>query len=289
MNWGKQIHRGAPDRCCFRINARERNPLHRIGGGNYSHSSLGQSIIIVDEGLQNSVPAEVIAHDVEGPVQFVQASSDEHYPGSTITRTFALVDQTVLVVDRVESTEPRTVDWCLRYAGGNQTEKDVADAVDLPLRHRTGSFTNKPGDSAHGVNFGRDLKSRGYYVAKTNEMWRQAKGEILMAGARGTEVMVFAVRAAFSASAKERKTGVPILVVRRKNVKRTDFVAAFSPDVRQVEQVAVRKANGGTANAVGVKVTRADGTTFNAIISYEAKDTVVQLGKLKTSQPFAVD
>lgn len=289
MNWGKQIHRGAPDRCCFRINVRERNPLHRIGGGNYSHSSLGQSIIIVDEGLQNPVPAKVIAHDVDGPVQFVQARSDRHYPGSTITRTFALVDQTVLAIDRVESNKPRTVDWCLRYAGGNQTEKDVADAVDLPLELRTGSFTNKSGDSAHGVNFGRDLKSPGYYVAKTDENWRQEKGELLMARERGTELMVFAVRAAFSASAKERKTGVPVLMVRRKNVKRTDFVAVFSPDVQKVEQLTVRRVNGGTANAVGVRVTQADGATFDAIVNYEAKGTVVQLGKLKISQPFAVD
>ncbi len=289
MNWGKQIHRGAPDRCSFRVNAPERNPLHRIGGGNYSHSSLGQSIIIVDEGLQNPMPAKVIAHDVEGPVQFVQTRSDEHYPGSTITRTFALVDETVLAIDRVESNEPRTVDWCLRYAGGNQTEKDVADAVDLPLKHRTGSFTNKPGDSAHGVNFGRDLKSMGYYVADTEKTWRQAKGEMSMAGERGTEVMVFAVRAAFSASVKERKTGVPVLMVRRKNAKRTDFIAVFSPDVRQLEQLALRKANGGTANAVGVRITRTDGMSFNAIVNYEAKGTPVQLGKLKTSQPFAVD
>lgn len=289
MNWGKQIHRGAPDRCCFRINARERNPLHRIGGGNYSHSSLGQSIIIVDEGLQNPVPAEVIAHDIEGAVQFVQARSDRHYPGSTIIRTFALVDQTVLAIDRVESNEPRTVDWCLRYAGGNQTEKDVADAVDLPLEHRTGSFTNKPGDSAHGVNFGRDLKSPGYYVAKTNEMWRQTKGEMLMAGEHGTDVMVFAVRAAFSASAKERKTGVPVLMARRKNVKRTDFIAAFSPDVRQIERVAVRKANGSTANAIGLRATRTGETFFHAIVNYETKGTVVQIGKLKTSRPFAAN
>ena len=79
------------------------------------------------------------------------------------------------------------------------------------------------------------------------------------------------------------------LMVRRENVNRTDFIAAFSPDVRQIEQVAVRKANGGTANAVGVKVTRIDGTTFDAIVNYEAEGTVVQLGKLKTSQPFAAD
>jgi hypothetical protein len=44
MNWGTHIHRSAPDRASLAINAPERNPLARIGGGNYSHSSLGQSI-----------------------------------------------------------------------------------------------------------------------------------------------------------------------------------------------------------------------------------------------------
>jgi len=289
MNWGTQIHRGAADRCALRISAPERNPLSRVGGGNYSHSSIGQSIIIVDEGLQQTVPADVTGHDVTGPVQFVQAASPRHYPGSTITRTFALLGEHVLVLDRVASDRPRTVDWCLRYPGGGQAAEDVAKTVELAMEHRHGSFTDKPSDRTSGVNFGRDLKSQGYFVASTDRAWRQSKGQLMMAGQRNTQVMVFAVPAAFSAAAKERTTGVPVLMVRRKGVQVTDFVAGFSPKIKRMEQLAVEKSGGGIAQAVGVKVTLEDGAGFYALANYESAGVEVLLGPLKTRDRFATD
>jgi hypothetical protein len=289
MNWGTHIHRGAPDRAALAINAPERHPLSRIGGGNYSHSSLGQSIIIVDEGRQNPLPAKVTESDIEGPVQFVQAIAVEHFPGTTITRTFALVGEHVLVLDRVRCDRARTVDWCLRYAGGDQTHKDVAGAVALDLEERPGSFTNKASDKAHGVNFGANLKSDGYFTATTSKAWRQARGRLVMAGAPDTQVLVFAVHPAFSASQKERGTGVPVLMVRRTGIKETDFLAAFSPHVKHVEAAPVTRADGKPADAAGMIVTLEDGRTFRAIANYEPDGVEVRLGTLRTAQRFATD
>ncbi len=285
MNWDMQINRGAPDRCALRIQARERHPLHGVGGGNYTHSSLGQSIIIVDEERQDPQPAEVLGHDVEGAVQFVQARSDRHYPGTTITRTFALLGEHVVVMDRVWSDRPRTVDWCLRYTG---VVEDVAKAVQPPMTHQDGSFTAKPDDKARGVIFGAKLKSQGHFEATVDGMWRQAKGSLVMAAAPGTRVYVFAVPAAFSASQKERQTGVPVLMVRRLGVKRTDFLAALSPKVKGIEQVGATKA-GGPADALGAIVTFEDGTACRAVVNFEPPGVEVRVGPLVTTDRFATD
>jgi len=281
MNWGMQMNRSAPDRCALRING--------LGGGNYTHSSLGQSIIIIDEGVQKPVRAKVTGVDVTGPVQYVQAVSDRHYPGTTITRTFALIDGHVLVVDRAASNKPRTVDWCLRYKGGVQTYKDVAKGITLKMAHRDGSFTDKPNDAAHGVSFGRRLKSKGHFLAVAEGPWRQANGEMLMAAAPGTEVLTFSVAAAFSAWRKERQTGVPVMMVRRRKAARADYVAVFSKDAKAVERVAVTKADGSPADAIGVKVTLAGGKVFHAIVNHAPAGTEVRLGKLKTAARFATD
>ena len=283
MNWGVQLHRSSPDRCALRIG--------RLGGGNYTHSSLGQSILIVDENAQNAVPAEVTGVDVVGPVQYVQATSSKHYPGTRITRTFAILDRVVLAVDRVTSTDgtPHTVDWCLRYPGGGQTHADVAGGVSLDMQARPGSFTDKPADRTHGVIFGKELRSKDYYTATTGAMWRQANGEMVMAAAPDTQVMVFAVPAAFSAWKKERETGVPVLMVRRKAVKQTDFAAAFGKNVRSVQTVGVTTADGQPADAVGVRLVLKDGTVVHAIVNYGPQDADVALGKLRTTARFISD
>jgi len=286
MNWDMQMNRSAPDRCALRIAVPERNPLAGVGGGNYTHSSLGQSIIIIDEGRQDPVGAEVLAYDVEGPVQFVQARSDRHYPGSTITRTFALLGDVVVAIDRAVSDRPRTVDWCLRYRGDWE---EVAKSIELEMKRRDGSFTDKPDDAAHGVTYGAKLRSGAYCEAAADAMWRQRRGELTMAAAPGTRVLVFAVGAAFSAARKERESGVPVMMVRRAGVKKTDFVAALSPQVKSVEQAAVTKAGGGPAEAVGAVLTFRDGSSCRVVVNYEPPGTKVQFGPLVTDERFATD
>ena len=288
MNWGTQIHRSAPDRMALRIEAPPRHPLQSVGGGNYSHSALGQSIIIVDESKQHPVPAKVVGYDIEGPVQYVQATSDKHFPGSTITRTFALIGDMALVVDRCRSDRPRTWDWCLRYRGGGQTYEDVAKGVSLSFEPKEGSFTDKPGDPAAGVNYGASLKSKGHLVAATQQAWRQSNGRFVMAAEPDTRVMVFAVRAAFSAWRKERQTGVPILMARRADRKQTDFVAAFGSTAQSVTVVPVSAAGGRPADAVGVRIERTDAKAIHAIVNY-GKEAPVALDALKTTACFETD
>jgi hypothetical protein len=65
--------------------------------------------------------------------------------------------------------------------------------------------------------------------------------------------------------------------------------AAFSASVEEIDQVPVRKVRGGEADALGVRVTLNDGSSFRAIINYEPQNVTVQIGKLKTTARFATD
>ena len=294
MNWDVQLNRSAPDRCCLRVAAAGKDAprfLNGIGGGNYTKSSLGQSVVIVDEGVQRPVRADVTGYQVQGPVQYVQATSDRHFPGAKITRTFALIGRHVLIVDRVTSTDgrPHTVDWCLRYAGGAYTHQRVAEGLSLKTVLNPGSFTDKPDDPTHGVSFGRTLWSKAYYVGTADGLWRQKGACLTMAGEPGTEVMCFAVAPAYSAWRKEKETGVPVLMARRKDVRQTDFVTALSEGVASLECIAVRRADGGSADAVGVKVALTGGEVFHAIVNYEPPGTNVKLETLATAERFAAD
>lgn len=270
MNWGVQMNRSAPDRCALRVN--------QFGGGNYTHSSLGQSILIVDEGVQNPVPATVLGYDIQGPVQFVCATSDTHFPGSRITRTFACIGDCVLVLDRVRSESPRTVDWCLKGAG---------DKLSLKMQEIAGGFTTKPRDAAHNINFGSTLVGNKHFIASTDDPWTDAGGRLMLAGEKGTEVLRFRVEAAFS-SGKAGKEGVPVLMVRRKNTSQADFVACFAGKPKSVERVPVLTANGQAADALGARVRLADGKVILALVNYQP-GVEVHLESLKTKELFATD
>lgn len=271
MNWGAQQNRSAPDRCSLRID--------KLGGGNYTHSSLGQSIIIVDEGRQNPEPAEVIGYDVTGPAQYIAARSAGHYRGSTITRLFALLGDGVLVLDRVESDEPRIVDWCLKGAG---------DKLSVAMHEVAGGFTRKPDDTAHNVVFGANLKFGKHLNGQTDTGWTEGNGRLAMAGDPGTRIYSFRVEPAFSASKAEKAAGVPVLMVRRGPVKATEFVAFFSAKTRSVERVEVQSADGGQADAVGARITLNNGQVIHAIVNYRP-GTLVRLGSLSTKDLFATD
>lgn len=271
MNWGVQQNRGAPDRCSLRMND--------LGGGNYTHSSLGQSIIIVDEGRQDPVPATVLGYDVDGPVQYVCATSDRHFPGSRITRTFALFDDGVLVLDRVTSDAPRTVDWCLKGAG----EKVVPKLAEV-----AGGFTRKPDDTAANVLFGANLQFNRHFTTSTDHAWSEGNGRLTMAAEKGTEIFTFRVPAAFSAGKTQARQGVPVLMARRREVRQTDFVAFYSGKTKSIERLPVQAADETTADALGAKITLRNGKVIHALVNYEAGKEV-HLGSLKTKQRFATD
>ena len=270
MNWGTHIMRGAHDRCALWIRPpkedRDRRPLG-CGGGAYTHDSFCQSVIIIDEGIQTSVPADILSVDVTGPVQHVMATSDKHFPGTTITRTFALIDRHVLVVDRVVSDRPRTVDWRLNGVGSK---------FSIATEQRGGSWTSKPDDTSRGATFGANVES--YRYAKTDATWQEGEGRLSMLGEKGTEIM------AFTGSQK-----TPNLMVRRANTRKTHFVALFSLGTQSVEQVPVKKQDGVEADAVGIKVLLRNGKAFHVLVSYEPEGTEVELGGLKTTGRFVCD
>jgi len=270
MNWGTHIMRGAADRCALWIRPpkadRDRRPL-ACGGGAYTHDSFSQSVIVIDEGIQNPVPADIISVDVTGPVQHVMASSDKHFPGTTITRTFALIDQHVLVVDRVVNDKPRTVDWRLNGVG-----------VDFSVltEQREGSWTAKPDDTSRGATFGSRVKA--YQYAKTGDTWREGGGRLTMLGEKDTEIMAF--------RGKHKR---PNLMARRAKIKRTHFVVLFSLDAESVERVLAMKLGGGEADVVGVKIVLKGGKTIHAFVNYEKDGTETVLGGLKTTGRFLTD
>ncbi len=136
---------------------------------------------------------------------------------------------------------------------------------------------------------GKKLKSPTHFYAKTNDRWDQNESELTMLGQPETEVLVFSVGASYVAGKKEQKTGVPVLMVRRRNVKQTDFVAFFSVATKSVERVPVKKADGGDAAAVGVKITLKEGKIFHAVVNYEPEGTSVVVGELETRKRFATD
>jgi FlaA1/EpsC-like NDP-sugar epimerase len=128
----------------------------------------------------------------------------------------------------VRSDKERTVDWCIRDAGLK---------VELPMKEVEGSFTNKPADRTHGVDFGARLKGNTHRIASTDDTWSEGDGRLMMLGQKGTQVLAFAVPPAYSASAKEKDTGVVVLMCRRKSVSQTDFVALYGAAGAKIEQV----------------------------------------------------
>ncbi|MGQ0637120.1 MAG: hypothetical protein ACT4QC_21130 [Planctomycetaceae bacterium] len=270
MNWGAQLNRNAPDRCSLRIND--------LGGGNYTSSSLGQSIIIVDEERQYPAAARVVGYDVDGPVQWVCATSDRHYPGSRITRTFALLTDGALVIDRVVSDTPRTVDWCLKGAG---------ERLSLETREVAGGFTGKPDDKAGGVIFGARLKFDKHFVATTDLAWTEGGGRLMMAAEPGTKVYRFHVEAPFSGGST-RQQGVPVLMVRRGPARQADFIAFFSGQAKGVERLPVVRSDGSAADALGAKLTLKNGRTIRAIVN-DQPGTEVRVDGLATRELFATD
>ena len=263
MNWGQQQNRGAPDRCSLRIND--------LGGGTYTHSSIGQSILIIDEGLQTPTAAEVLGYDVDGPVQFVTAASDKHYPGSSIVRTFALIDDLVLIVDRVRSEKPHTVDWCLNWAG---------DKISLDRQNHSGGFTDKPDDKAKGATFGANPKNNSHYIADTDDAWNEGNGRLHFASEPKTRVIGFHIQ--------WNRDDIPILLVRRQGVEQTDFVACFSKKVKSVVKKPVLDGVGNESDAVGVVITPSNGREIRAIVNYRP-GTTVHLDGLSTQERFATD
>ncbi|MDP6116546.1 MAG: hypothetical protein QGG53_32190 [Planctomycetota bacterium] len=271
MNWGTHIFRSSRDRCALTIRTPRKSKDRELrkltcGGGSYNHSSFGQSILIVDEGHQNSKPGNVISYDVRGPVQHVMCASDQHYRGSTITRTFALLSRHVLVVDRFKSGKASTVDWYLKSAGSK---------LSVPSETKEGAWTAKPNDNRVGATFGANIKS--YRYGKTDSTWTEGSGRLTMLGSPGTELFSF------------KGATRPHFMARRKGVKQTDFIAFFSNQTKAVIRVPVKRTDGLDANAVGVKISLKDGKVFRAIVSFELPGTEVVADGLKTAEKFATD
>lgn len=285
MNWGTHIMRSNRDRCTLSIKGKGLT----IGGHTYSHSTLGHSVVIVNEGLQNTEKGKPLSHDVTGPVQHIMVDASHQFPDSKQIRTFALIGPAVLAVDRVECDKPGIVDWCLQKAGA---------LTSLAMAEKEGSFTDKAGDTGDQVTYGAELN--GYHYAKTDDDWNEGGGRMSMLGAKDTELYVYdfgllkknltgnkRANTMLRQVAGKKNRQSPYLMVRRRNVKRTDFVALFSKPPGAIERVPVTKAGGQPANAVGVKITLDAGKSFHAVVSYEPADAQVTCGPLKTKARFA--
>ena len=272
MNWGTHIFRGARDRCSPRFEVDRQHPLAALngaGGTTYSYSCFDQSVIVVDEGLQDPVEAKVTGVDIAGPVQFVQARSDRHFPAMVLTRTFAILGPHALIVDRAAGApgQPHTVDWIFR---------NRAVTLSVPVEEKQGSWTIKPDNPVKGHAFGAGIPS--YEYGRTDANFTNAAGLMTLLGEPGTELFVYPVHPNMKA-----------LMVRRRGVVATDYAAFFSAATQSVERLPVKTAAGREAQAVGLKIALTDGKAFHVIVNYESEGTEVVLGDLKTKERFATD
>jgi hypothetical protein len=264
MNWQTQMYRGCPARCALTV----RGGGLRMGGiveSQSDRSAFGNSVLIVDE-LHRQPPANPTSVDVRGPVQHIQARSKPGAAPWTTTRTFALLGEHVLVVDRLTSQQPRTVDWLLR---------DAPAPPDVDLQKREESFTEKPGSQGRGIYYGAELEEHHY--ARAESSWSTTDGRLTMLGTEPGGVYYF------------RWKKSPTLMVRRRKVRRTDFVAFISRAGAKMVRLPASLPNGGKADAVAVKVILENGTTVRAIVNYEEKGTTVSADGLTTSERFATD
>ncbi len=271
MNWGTHIFRNARDRCSVRFEVAKKHPLAALNGigGAYTPSCYDQGVIVIDECLQVPVEAEVTGVDITGPVQFVQARSDEHFPGTTIVRTFAIVGEDVLVVDRVTAAagRPHTVDWISR---------NHAVSLSVPVEERQAPWTSKPDDPVKGYRFGAAVPWHRY--ARTDGTFTNAASLMTMLGEPGTELFTYPVHPKMMA-----------LMVRRRNVTTTDFVAMYSARSPAIERLPVKTAAGQDAQAVGLKIVPKDAKPLTVIVNYEPEGTEVMLGELRTKDRLATD
>ncbi|MDP6117277.1 MAG: hypothetical protein QGF00_07295 [Planctomycetota bacterium] len=263
MNWGRLAFRGCPAYGALQIRGKGLD-MGGVVQSQGDRSLFGNSVIIFDELYKHSI-SEAVGYDVMGPVQFIQATSPRNFADWNTTRTLALIDEHVLIVDRVQTTKPRTVDWLVR---------NMNSAPALPVENRKGSFTDKPGKFSQRIYYGAEVKS--HQFSETNGMWQTKDGRLTMAGAPATRLYAF------------QWMKSPTLMVRRKGITKTHFIAVASKQTKSIEQLPVKGAGGKDADAVGVKITLKDGKTFHAIINHESAGEV-RLGNLKTKERFATD
>ena len=264
MNWGRLAYRGCPAYAALLIRGKGLD-MGGVVESQGDRSLFGNSVIIIDE-LYKHPRSKALAFDVMGPVQFIQATSEEGFADWNTTRTIALIDEHVLVVDRVRSEKPRTIDWLLRSMGSPPA---------LPLEERKGSFTNKPKKFSQRISYGAEMKSHRF--AQTDAMWQSEDGRLTMTGAPATRLHAF------------RWYKSPTLMVRREGVKQTDFIALVSKQTKSVEQLQVNRTDGREADAVGIKIRLTNGKTIHAIVNYEPEGIEVVCGALKTHDRFATD
>jgi len=265
MNWGLLAYRNCPALGCLYMKSKD-TKVSGVVLDQGDASLFGNSGIIVDE-LYKSPWSNRLGLDIDGPVQFVQAQTVPAFTDWTTNRTFAVVDDIVLVVDRMTSDKERkTVDWLLR---------GMKSIPDLNLEQRNGSWTQKEKNFTLNISYGAEVKK--HQLARTDSPWRTADRTMTMVGGSGTQIMSFQWK-------RE-----PTLMVRRKNVKQTDFIAAFSKRVQWITRHPVNKAKGGPAAGIGLKITLTDGTAFKAIVNYEPQGTEVVFEGLRTKERFATD
>ena len=99
-----------------------------------SPGSLGQNVILVDQKNQARAIGKLVAWSDKPDNQFVTARVDGIAPGVSHTRTLALRDGIVLIIDRVESEAEHTFDFVYHNFGKlTHGEGWTAAAVNTPL------------------------------------------------------------------------------------------------------------------------------------------------------------
>jgi hypothetical protein len=125
LNWGAP-QRNDPSRLDFQFFGAGGQLLWSSGITDYANPLFGrwyqQSVsrngIVVDEQTQQPRPGALVALAVDGPDQFVAAELADAYPDTRWLRIAVLFDDgAAMLIDRMLSPTPRTVDWVCQLPG----------------------------------------------------------------------------------------------------------------------------------------------------------------------------
>lgn len=98
--------------------------------------SVSHNVVVVDGKSQTPAEGNLVAFNGEGALKWVAARCDTAYPGVAWTRTAALLDFDILIVDRLASDRDRRYEWVYHNHGGFELAAPPAGSLapePLPL------------------------------------------------------------------------------------------------------------------------------------------------------------
>jgi hypothetical protein len=242
LNWGAP-QRNDPARLDFQYYGAGGQLLWSSGVTGYTNplfsrwyqKSISRNGLVVDEQTQEPRAGRLLLLNLDDPDQVVAAELVDAYPNSRWLRVAILFEDGVaLLLDRLASPTPRTVDWVCQLPGTVKSSLPVAPIA-------------SPFGPHHGYGVLKDIRagdaSRPYSIAlhPTRENSTVARG-VRITPAPIADARLFLAQGRTGHAAVES----PVAIIRREGVRNAMFATLLEPfnrDSRAVSQVRIREAN----------------------------------------------